>query len=182
MKYLDARRLTGPNVLWNKSGSILDIACTQEEADRLIPFCEGEIRRMLIAVGWGEESICHVRLSGGVSIAFSAPIDALYAASAISEWAWASCDAEFNGAERPDFDENAAGIRGAIAEEVNPPLLALEKAAIEHGVAMLWDDDEVSVGHGSASHTWPFRELPDPQSLDWSRYHDVPVGIEKSCP
>jgi UDP-N-acetylmuramyl tripeptide synthase len=177
MEYLDARRLTGPNVLWNKPGSILDVACTPSEADRLIPFCESAIRRMLEAVGWASESVSHMRLAGGVSIAFSAPIDALYAASAISEWAWACCDAEFHGAAAPDFEEKAQEFRQAIAEESNPPLLALGTAATEHGVAFLWDDDEVSIGHGDGSETWPFRELPDPQKLDWSRYHDVPVGI-----
>jgi UDP-N-acetylmuramyl tripeptide synthase len=177
MEYLDARRLTGPNVLWDRPGSILDIACTAEEADRLIPFCESKIRQMLEAVGWDGESVCHVRLSGGASIAFSGPIDALYAASAINEWVWACCDAEFNGAAAPDFDETVAAIREAIAEEVNPPLLALEQAAADHGVSFLWDDDDVSVGHGAASQTWPFRELPDPGDVDWSALRDVPVGI-----
>ena len=177
MKYLDARRLTGPNVLWNKSGSILDVACTPAEADRLIPYCEGRIREMLDAVGWNGEQIRHLRLRGGVSIAFSAPIDALYAASAINEWVWACCEAEFLDGDEPAFDESASDIRQAIAEEANPPLLALQKAADEHGVAFLWDDDFVSVGHGSGAETWPFRELPDPDTLDWSRYRDVPVGI-----
>jgi len=177
MKYLDARRLTGPNVIWNKSGAILDIACTTEEADRLIPFCENEIRRMLEAVGWGNESIRHRRLSGGISIAFSAPIDALYAASAINEWVWAGCDAEFNDAEAPDFKEKVREIKDAIAEEVNPPLLELQLAAAENGVSFLWDDDDVSIGNGSGSETWPFRELPNPAELNWSRYHDVPTGI-----
>lgn len=177
MEFLDARRLTGPNVLWSKSGAILDIACTAEEAGRLIPFCEEHIRRMLEVVGWGDESICHLRLSGGLSIAFSAPIDALYAASAINEWVWACCDAEFGDGESPDFEEKAAEIKKAIEEEINPPLLALQAAATEHGVSFLWDDDEVSVGHGSRSETWPFRELPNPGDLEWSHYHDVPVGI-----
>ena len=126
MEYLDARRLTGPNVLWNKSGSILDIACTADEADQVILYCESLIRRMLEAVGWGDESTCHVTLAGGVSIAFSAPIDALYAASAINEWVWACCDAEFNGAEAPDFDATVAEIKDAISTEVNPPLLSLQ--------------------------------------------------------
>lgn len=177
MEFLDARRLTGPNVLWSKSGAILDIACTAEEAGRLIPFCEEHIRRMLEVVGWGDESIRHLRLSGGLSIAFSAPIDALYAASAINEWVWACCDAEFGDGEAPDFEEKAAEIKKAIEEEINPPLLALQAAATGHGVSFLWDDDEVSVGHGSRSETWPFRELPNPGDLEWSHYHDVPVGI-----
>jgi UDP-N-acetylmuramyl tripeptide synthase len=177
MEYLDARRLTGPNILWDRAGSILDVSCTSDEADRLIPFCESKIRQMLDAVGWGQGSVSHVRLSGGVSIAFSGPIDALYAASAINEWVWACCDAEFNGAEQPDFDETVATIRKSISEEVNPPLLALEQAATDHGVSFLWDDDDVSVGHGSGSETWPFRGLPAPEEIDWSALHDVPVGI-----
>jgi len=177
LEYLDARRLTGPNLLWDRPGSILDIACTPDEADIVIPFCEEQVRRMLDAVGWSGESIRHIRLSGGASIAFSAPIDALYAASAISEWVWQCCDAEFNGADATDFETSAAEIRTAIAEEVNPALLALDRAARDHGVAFLWDDDEVSVGHGSHSRTWPFRELPDPGDLDWSHFRDVPTGL-----
>jgi len=177
MEFLDARRITGPNVLWNKSGAILDIACTAEEADRLIPFCEDHIRRMLAAVGWADESTRHMRLAGGVSIAFSAPIDALYAASAINEWVWACCDAEFGDGEEVGFAEKVAEFKVAIAEELNPLLLTLQAAATEHGVSFLWDDDFVSVGHGSNSQTWAFRELPNPDELDWSLYRDVPVGI-----
>jgi UDP-N-acetylmuramyl tripeptide synthase len=177
MEFLDARRLTGPNLLWDKPGSILDVSCTPDEADKLIPFCESNIRRMLNAVGWDDESVCHVRLSGGASVAFSGPIDALYAASAINEWVWACCDAEFNGAEKPDFDTAVTTIKEAIAEEINPPLLALERAARDHGVSFLWDDDDVSVGHGSGSETWSFRQLPEPSDIDWSAFHDVPVGI-----
>lgn len=177
MQFLDARRLTGPNVLWNGCGAILDIACSAEEADSLIPFCEQQISAMLDAVGWRSEGVRHIRLSGGVSIAFSAPIDALYAASTIGEFAWAACDAHFNGADAVDFDEKLAEIRAAIAEEVNPALLELERAAAEHDVSFLWDDDEVSVGLGTGSEVWPFRELPRPKDLEWSRYHDIPAGI-----
>jgi UDP-N-acetylmuramyl tripeptide synthase len=177
MDYLDARRLTGPNILWDKAGSILDVSCTSDEADQLIPFCEAKLNLMLDAVGWDQASITHVRLAGGASIAFSGPIDALYAASAINEWVWACCDAEFNGAEAPDFDDTVTTIKEAIAEEINPPLLALEQAATDHGVSFLWDDDDVSIGHGAGSATWPFRELPDPEKIDWSAIHDVPVGV-----
>jgi len=177
MEFLDARRITGPSLLWDKPGSILDIKCTPTEAIALARVWEKHVRRMLDALGWGEEETCHWSLSGGISLAFSAPIDALYAASAINEWAWASSEAELDGNDGPDFDEAVAEIKIAIAEEANPRLLELEAAAGEHGVAFLWDDDDVSVGHGKGSQTWPFRELPDPADLDWSRYHDVPVAL-----
>jgi UDP-N-acetylmuramyl tripeptide synthase len=177
LEFLDARRMTGPNVLWNKSGAILDITCTPAEADQLIPYCEAQLQRMLDAVGWSDESICHLRLGAGLSIAFSAPIDALYAASAINEWLWACCDAEFGDGEAIGFEERVVEFKAAIAEEINPPLLALQAAAIEHGVSFLWDDDDVSVGHGSNSQTWPFRDLPNPDDLDWSQYRDVPAAV-----
>ena len=177
MEFLEARRLTGPNVLWDKESAILDVSCTAEEADHLIPYCENQVRVMLDAVGWRNESVTHIRLAGGVSIAFSAPIDALYSASAIAEWAWACCDTEFNGAPAPDFAATVAEINNAIAEEINPPLMALEQAAIANKTSFLWDDDDVSVGLGSGSEAWPFRELPAPDEVDWSSIHDIPVGI-----
>ena len=37
MHFLDARRLTGPSLLFDLPGSILDVACTEEEAARLEP-------------------------------------------------------------------------------------------------------------------------------------------------
>ncbi len=177
MEYIDARRLTGPSLLWNKPGTILDVRCNDEETDKLVPFWESRIRLMLDAVGWGDESTCSWRLSEGVSLAFSAPIDALYAASEINEWAWACCDHEFNGADAPDFDESVERFKTEIAEEANQKLMDLEAAAEEHGKTFLWDDDEASVGLGAGSSTWPVRELPDPEDVDWAALHDIPYGI-----
>lgn len=177
MEYIDARRLTGPSLLWNKLGTILDIRCTKDEADKVIPFWESQIAKMLEAVDWEKEATTSWPLSGGVSVAFSAPIDALYAASEINEWAWASCDSEFNGADAPDFDETVERIKNEIAEEANPELLALEAAAEQHGVTFLWDDDEVSVGLGRGSKTWPVREIPNLDDIDWDDLHDIPYGL-----
>ena len=177
MEYIDARRLTGPSLLWNKPGTILDVRCSDEEADQLIPIWDTNIRRMLNAVSWADESTCSWRLSEGVSLAFSAPVDALYAASEINEWAWACCDSEFNGADVPDFDETVKRMRTVIAEEENPGLLKLEVAAEAHGVTFLSDDDEASVGQGTGSLTWPVRKLPEPDELDWDSLHDIPAGL-----
>ena len=37
MEFLDARRLTGPNLIFGGPGSILDVACTPDEAEQLVP-------------------------------------------------------------------------------------------------------------------------------------------------
>ncbi len=177
MEYLDARRITGPSLLWNREGSILDIGCTAEETDEVIRAWGVAVHYMLAAVGWSDERTCHRPLTGGVSLAFSAPIDALYAASEINEWAWLCMQSGVEVEAFPDLAARIAEIRDLIEEEVNPALLQLEAASIEHGVSFLWDDDDVSVGLGSGSETWPFRELPQPDVLDWTRYHDIPIGI-----
>jgi cyanophycin synthetase len=112
-----------------------------------------------------------------VSLAFTAAIDALYAASEINEWAWAECDAEFNGVERPDFNETVAALKASSAEEANGDLLALQAASAARDVSFLWDDDEASLGLGRSSDTWPVRELPDVESVNWEIYSDVPIGL-----
>ena len=178
MEFLDARRLTGPSLLFDDPGSILDVKCDEEAARRLIPVWEKNVRRMLQALEWpAARQYAAKRLIGGVSLGFTAPIDALYAASAVNEWAWAACDAELSGAEEPDFDEAVARLSREASEESNAPLLALESAAIEHGVTMLWDDDELSLGLGRHSQTWPVRDLPRPASIDWSAHGDIPLCL-----
>ncbi len=177
MEFLDARRLTGPNLLFDTHGSVLDIACSDEEAKQLVPVWKQHVERMLAEFGWHDAAFATATLCGGVSLGFTAPLDALYAASAINEWAWSACDHELNGADAPDFQAALAGIREAIVEEANPGLLDFEAQAQANGVTMLWDDDHVSLGLGRHSETWPVRELPDPQTLDWTRYRDVPTAL-----
>ncbi|MGI9270556.1 MAG: Mur ligase family protein [Woeseiaceae bacterium] len=177
MEFLDARRLTGPSLLADGPGTILDVACTPDDADRLIPAWTKHVERMLADLGWSDCEFSHVKLTGGVSLFFSAAIDALYAASEINEWAWAACDAELNGAEEPDYDESLATIRASIDEESNPALLQLETESAANKTTFLWDDDEASVGLGRHAQTWPVRELPDASSIAWQQHADVPVGL-----
>ena len=177
VEYLDARRLTGPNLLWERPGSILDVRCSPDEVPRVVEVWTAVVRDLLSAVGWSDESLCTRTLRGGVSLAFSAPIDALYAATEINEVAWAAIEADMDSGPAPDLSEAAARIREEIATEENPALLDLSAAAERAGVAFLWDDDDVSVGMGRGSQSWPFRELPAPDAISWQDLHDVPVGI-----
>jgi UDP-N-acetylmuramyl tripeptide synthase len=177
MELLDTRRLTGPNLLWNEPGSILDVGCTPDEARALVPVWESCVRKMLDSVGWENEFMTHRFLSGGVSLAFSAPIDGLYAATAINEWAWTCIESGASDGSIPEFEEQVVQIKMLITEESNPDLCRLEQAARDRGIPFLWDDDEVSLGHGIASKSWAFRGLPDPEALEWHDFHEIPVGI-----
>jgi UDP-N-acetylmuramyl tripeptide synthase len=177
MEFLDARRLTGPSLLFDGPAAILDIACTAAEVERIAPAWRSRIERMHAALDWPPCEFSRQDLTGGMSLAFTAAIDTLYAASEMNEWAWAEIDAEFNGADAPDFESSLAALRDSVVEEKNDALLALQIAAGTRGVTFLWDDDEASLGLGRTSETWAVRELPDVASVDWSSYADVPVGL-----
>ena len=176
MEFLDARRLTGPSLIFDGPACILDVACTPDEADQLIPVWAENVGRMLEALDWPSAEFAFVKLQGSISLAFSAAIDQLYAGSEINEWAWAASAFELNmSSEKPDFDEALDALRTSSTEEANVELMWLIDEASSHGKTLLWDDDFVSVGLGRGSETWPVREIPD--ALDWERYHDVPVGV-----
>ena len=52
MEFIDARRLTGPSLLFDEPGSILDVSCSPEEAARLIPVWRANVQRMLAELDW----------------------------------------------------------------------------------------------------------------------------------
>jgi UDP-N-acetylmuramyl tripeptide synthase len=176
----EARRLTGPNLLSYRPGAVLDVplgGAAEEGADAeaMIAAWRREARRMLDALGWRDEELAVRRFASGASLFASAPIDALYTATEVMDWAW-----EAAGAAAPDagaFEAAAERLRSAAAAERQPAVLALRDAAAARGVAFLADDDLVTVGLGAGSRTWPRGELPPPAAVDWAAVHDVPVAL-----
>jgi cyanophycin synthetase len=203
----DSRRLTGLNLLSRRPGAVLDVRLEGgQEDEALIAAWRRQVRRMLDAVGWTGEEIAVRRFAAGASLFLSAPIDGLYAAVDLGEWAWESALAEVGragegatagtgagagtgggGAEAAglpagardagNFAAAAERLRAAVAREREPALVALRDAAAARGVAFLADDEQVSVGLGAGSRSWPRRELPPPAAVDWAAVHDVPVAL-----
>jgi len=177
VELFDSRRLTGPSLLADRPGAILDVACAVEFGEQLEAAWREEARRVLAAVGWGGEVLSSRSFPGGLGLVLSAPIDALYAATEVNEWALDAARARIGGADAPDLDEAAGRLRGLIAEERNPALLRLRDAAEQRGVQFLSDDEHASVGLGEGSRTFEVSRLPDPDGIDWSGIHDVPVAL-----
>ena len=176
MEFLDARRLTGPSLVFDGPACILDVACTPDEADTLVPVWADNVGCMLEALDWPSAEFAFVKLQGGISMAFTAPIDQLYVGSEINEWAWAASAFELGiTSDEPDFDESLEALRKSSDEEANVELMWLIDEAAAQGKTLLWDDDFVSIGLGKGSETWKVREIPD--APEWDRYHDVPVGV-----
>ncbi len=159
----------------NRPGAVLEITCADEFAEPVVAGWRIQATRLLEAVGWGTEVLAVRRYPGGASLALSAPIDGLLAATEVNEWALEAAGAALNNSPQPSLHEAAQRIQGLIAEEENPRLRAIHEAALAYGVTLLADPELVSVGSGTGSLTWPRDQIPSPADIDWPRVHDVPT-------
>lgn len=174
----DSRRLPGPNVVWAMPGAVVDVSLSDDESAAAIGAWRAHAREILDAVGWEREQIAQRAFPGGAALVISAPLDALYAATEVNEWAWAAADASLDGRTPAEPLVTAAKrLRARIAAERNPPLLALQEQAACHAVAFISDDRYASVGMGCGSRVWPVAALPAPGEVDWSAVHDVPCAV-----
>jgi UDP-N-acetylmuramyl tripeptide synthase len=174
---LDSRRLTGPNLVSPGPAAVLDVSCPERDVERLAAAWWARMEDLLAALD-RRPPRRHVRAwPGGVSLACSAPIDALYAYTELSEWSLDAALSDLRGEPAQGRAEAIGAAARALADEANPALLALEAEARHRDVAFLWDDDEASVGMGRGSLTWPARELPAPDEVDWTRVHDIPAVL-----
>jgi cyanophycin synthetase len=173
----DSRRLTGPSLLLDGPGAILDVWLDEAARDRAIAAWRSAARRLLDAVGWPSATLAVRPFAGGVSLALTAPIDALYAATDLNEAAWDAASAELEGRAAEPAGTVVARLRAAIAGERNPALVALRETARARDVTFLAGEELVSVGLGGGALVWPVGALPDPAAVDWRRVHDVPVAL-----
>ncbi|HWM89190.1 MAG TPA: Mur ligase family protein [Thermoanaerobaculia bacterium] len=176
MKLLDSRRLTGPNLLWDLEGAVLDVALSDEESGPVTEAWVRQAGRILEAAGWGAEELCVRRFPGGANLALSAQIDRLYTATEINEWAW---EAALAAVEPSDAEVAAVAVRlrEATERERHPALLALRDAAGRRRISLLWDADYVTLGLGCGSLTWRMDDLPTPREVPWNQVSDIPVVL-----
>ena len=177
MECLDSRRLTGANVIMGRAGAVIDMRFGDTDAEAFIGEWRQQVKRMLDAVGWGAEQICVRRYADGASLAVTAPIDALYAATDINDWAWEAARSILENGDGPAIDDGAAGLRETIADEQNPALAALYADVHHRRLACLVDDEFLSIGLGKGSQTWPVDDLPSPGQVDWASLHSIPVAL-----
>jgi UDP-N-acetylmuramyl tripeptide synthase len=199
-----SRRLTGPNLFFPATGAVLNAIAAD---DALVADWRSRAARGLARLCWpplaGELPRVVARPhSRGVSLAIAAPLDQLYTATELNEWAWcASVHARdpvrWHGLERawfaealeqasdpsqliaPVLDEDAALARllRLAAREASPRLVALVAAARARGLPVIDDDEQLSVGYGAGARHWPRDRLPSPPEIDWSGLRTLPVAL-----
>ncbi len=182
----DSRRLTGPNLYWDRPSAIIDVDVAQEsgreehtsaDVETLLGRWSVAATNLLGAVGHGGQRLNRRVFEGGLSLLISAPIDALYSMCELNEVAFALSLFEVDGGQAVDLDGEIQRLLSLFEEEAYPPVVAMQEAAARHRVPFLWDDDEVSVGYGRSAIVWPAQEVPEPQTIDWAGVGGIPVGL-----
>ncbi len=178
MRSLDSRRLTGPNLHTGGPAAILEVAfdpgdAVHDEIGRWRDAVTAAVRTL----AWPED--LHVRVHRdahghiGADLVFTAPIDALYLATEINEWAGAHAAL----GEARDLADILPSWRAAAAAEQRPAVATLRAAAIARDVPVLSDDDTFSLGHGRHAMTWPIGQVPDPADVPWAALGPVPIAL-----
>lgn len=173
---IDSRRLTGANLYWEYPSAIIDVSIDGPQ-ETVIQAWRDAAAWWLDAAGYPDEETCVRTFEGGASLLISSPIDVLYSMCEVNELAWASALATCGEGKAPDPAEEIPRLTRLFDEERNPPLLALQAAAREHGVPFLWDDDSVSLGYGQTTRVWHPDSLPAPAELNWSTFGSVPLAL-----
>lgn len=186
----ESRRLTGCNVYFAGTGAALETARGLAFDEAALQRWWRNVREARAALGWPDGDIVARLHASGASLAFAAPMDGLYAATELNEWAWydalglqaAVPPVDGDASERPHVaafprEEALARLRELAADEARPGLLALQAAADAHGVPLLMDDEIVSIGAGAHAREWPIDALPAPEGVDWGVLRAIPTAL-----
>lgn len=173
----DTRRITGPGMLWDRPGAVLDVFYSGVTPNALIQVWQKNVRRILDAVGWLDQSHIERQFDGGVNLAISAPMDQLYSAIFVAQTAWHFSASELLGEKPSNFKSMINDLKSVMQREANPRLITLIEEANKRKIDILCDDDDISLGHGIGSQTWPVKELPDPKDIDWDRLYNIPIAL-----
>ncbi|MCF6226085.1 MAG: hypothetical protein L3J22_07270 [Xanthomonadales bacterium] len=178
LKLEDSRRLTGPNLFSAEAGAIIGVSFKNIDAEIVVEQWNRQVRILLDSLGWATEKTWSRIYSGGISLVISAPIDVLYAATEVNEAAWQLTMGEILApSESNSTSVDIEKLQSLIQDESNPPLLVLEKAAIDHNICFLSDDDEASIGYGKSCQVFPVDKIPPVSSIDWSGIECIPVAL-----
>lgn len=177
MELTDIRRLTGQSLLLDRPGAGGEVVGLPEAVSGpVLTLWRRNARRLLDDIGWQEEQIAVKTYAGGASLAVTAPIDGLYAATEVVERAWELTEAQLAG-NLGDPSDAVASLKSTIAADADPALAALAAAAQRSGRTLLVGEGTVSIGLGVTGRSWPEDALPGAEAVEWSQLADIPLAM-----
>ena len=173
----DSRRMTGPGMIWDRRGALVDVIVDGLDKAAVVAAWEPEIRRVMDTIGWQDSQTNSRLFDNGVTLLISAPIDLLYSAVFVVQTGVHLTAHKLLGSAPDEFDRLIADLKEVIALEQNPALVRLQQAADSRHIDLLSDDEFVSLGHGRGSQTWSINDVPDARDVAWDKLHNLPVAL-----
>jgi len=196
-----SRRLTGANLFFAGCGAQLETRGVSADA-ALLAGWRARIGRARAHLGWPAAGLVARAHAGGTSLALEAPLDQLFVATEVNEWAWcatvAAGDADLTRTLEQalleevlaDAADPAAVIAPLLAEpaalarlgtlaarEAQPGLCALIAAAQRHRLPYVLDEEQLTLGSGAGGHGFALGVLPAPAQVPWPQLHAVPTAL-----
>jgi UDP-N-acetylmuramyl tripeptide synthase len=196
-----SRRLTGANLFFAGCGAQLETVGLAADA-ALLAGWRARVARARASLGWDMPGVVARLHAGGASLALTAPVDGLFVATEVNEWAlcatlfardpgrWGGLEAALVAAaledaadpatvDAPVLEESAAcaRFRRLAAREARPALRALLAAAEARALPHVLDDDLLTLGAGTGARDFAIDALPPAAQVPWQALHDVPTAI-----
>ncbi|HET9031494.1 MAG TPA: Mur ligase family protein [Dokdonella sp.] len=182
LSFEDSRRLTGPNLYFAEPGAVLETISPGANDTGTITAWQDNVRLMCKALGWPHAPISVRAHRRGAALAFAAPIDQLFSATEVNEWAWQAARGKAEmfapgHALATDPDSALHTLRLHAASERHPELTNLLAEAAAHDIPSLVDDESLTLGHGRNGRSWPLDALPALDEVPWSGLGGIPIAL-----
>ncbi|NUN12763.1 MAG: hypothetical protein HUU55_03925 [Myxococcales bacterium] len=178
MQIVESRRLTGPSLLSDRVGAALEAFFTPSEAkSAVVDLWRIYVREAMSGLGLPDPDLFIRDYGRAVTLGFSAPVDVLYSATNINEWALRKAAAVVSGLDAASAESDWSLLEPGLRAETNLAIRVLAEEAAVRGVPMLCDDVSVSLGYGVNSVTYKKDELPEMKEIPWDRVGLIPVAI-----
>jgi cyanophycin synthetase len=196
-----SRRLTGANLFFPTTGAQLETMGIAVD-ERLLDDWRARVGRARAHLGWDTPGVVARVHARGASLAIAAPVDALFVATEVNEWAlcaslherepqrWSGLEAALAAAAleiaadphshiAPVLDESGAFSRFAqlASREARPALTALLACAATRGLPYVVDDDTLTLGAGAGGRDFALAALPDTAAVPWKELRDIPTAL-----
>ena len=204
----DSRRLMGGNLFFAGTGAVLETVGVEID-EALLSGWRARVERARRHLGWDRctpgsplaPAIVARRHATGVSLALQAPVDQLFTATEMNEWAlcatlherdpvrWHNVATDLladylEDAQDPAdvippvLEESAALARLALraASERRPDVTELIAAAGARGVCHMLDETTLTLGAGVGSQSWPLERLPQSDAVPWLALRTIPIA------
>ncbi|MEY3371986.1 MAG: hypothetical protein RLZZ537_454, partial [Pseudomonadota bacterium] len=181
MAFTDSRRLTGPNVYFAVPAVVLEArAEAVSEIDR--QQWQAIVTGIAAELDWALPQFAFKFHPKGATLAFTAPLDQLYTATEVNEWAWSTVcsDADMHAPGFPligDTDAATCIFRKTAAAEREPAMMRFCAAAHDAGWPVLLDDDNISIGFGAQTQIWPRPGFHPPEGVLSDCIQPLPVAM-----